>query len=85
MKIDIYRSTASKTKYLSIPAGTEPSKLKVPKDFDPDLKKIALFKSGTEIKSGDETIGLNSAEIIEQIKKNGYAVHRAAVVTKEKV
>jgi hypothetical protein len=84
MKIDIYRSQKNATKYLSVPAGADPGKLKLSADFDPDLKQLAPFKKGLDINPGDETIGMNPAEIIEQIKKHGYAAHRAGIKMTEK-
>ncbi|MDY6944548.1 MAG: hypothetical protein SXG53_02425 [Pseudomonadota bacterium] len=85
MKVDICCRRRNATKFLSVQAGTDPSKLKLPASFDPDLKQLARFKTGLDINPGDPTIGLNPAEVIAQITRNGYAVHSAPILAKEKI
>jgi hypothetical protein len=85
MKIDVYRSTKNQTRFLSVPAGADPKKMIFPETFDSDLRDVEPYHSGLDIQSGDQRIGLNSAEIIGQINKYGYAVHGALVRMSEKV
>jgi hypothetical protein len=78
MKIDTYRSTKNKGKFVSVPSGTSPKTL-LPANIDPDLKSLSLFKTVDDVQVTDKRIALDSADIIQQISKNGYAIHGAEI------
>lgn len=77
MKIDIYKSVKSGNKYLSVPDGTDVTKLNLPSGFDPDLLSLSPFKSSLDIQPSDQRAALDSADVIQQITDKGYAVHGA--------
>jgi hypothetical protein len=82
MKIDIHRSTQNKAKFISVPSGTSPQTL-LPADIDPDLKSLSPFKT-IDVEATDKRIALDGADIIQQISKNGYAIHGAKITMTEK-
>ena len=79
MKIDIYRSATSSTKYLSVPSGTNVEDLLFPPSIDRDLLKLSPFKTELDVSPEQPRIALDVADVISQIDKNGYAVHSATV------
>ncbi|WP_347888607.1 hypothetical protein ABHF54_02500 [Nitrosomonas europaea] len=79
VRIDIYRSNSNSSKYLSVPAGTDVTKLSVPEEFDKDLISLSPFKSEHEIVKGKPYIALNPDDVINQIEKSGYAIHGATI------
>lgn len=82
MKIDIYRSTKNKSKFISVPSGTSPKTL-LPANIDPDLKSLSPFKT-IDVQTTDKRAGLDGPDIIQQISKNGYAIHGAKITVTEK-
>jgi hypothetical protein len=79
MKIDIYKSVKNGTKYISVPANADIEKMAFPASLDTDLLSLSPFKTALDIQPGDGRVALNSADIIDQINKNGYATHTATV------
>lgn len=75
MKIDIYRSATNSTKYLSVPSGADVGNLVLPANIDSDLLKLSPFKTPLEIRPEQPRIALDAADVINQINKNGYAIH----------
>lgn len=82
MKIDIYKSAINGNKYLSVPEGTDVTKLKVPSNFDSDLTTLSPFKASLEIDPKKPNIAIESVDVIEQIERNGFAVHGAKLEIK---
>ncbi|MGO9722868.1 MAG: hypothetical protein ACLPOA_20330 [Methylocella sp.] len=82
MKIDIYRSTQNKGKFISVPSGTSPKTL-LPANIDPDLKSLSPIKT-IDVQATDKRIALDGADIIQQISTNGYAIHGAKITVTEK-
>lgn len=82
MKIDIYKSTKNGDKYLSVPKGTKVESLQLPDPVDPDLLTLSPFKTRLELTPGKSHPALDQDNIIEQIEKNGYAVHGAKIEIK---
>jgi hypothetical protein len=85
MKIDIYSSARNRRKYLSVPAGTDLSKIQFPANFDPDLRTLRPFKSQHEIVPGKPQVALNTDDVASQIQAKGFAEHSAAVTIKVSV
>ena len=79
MKIDIYCSKNNSEKFLSVPSGTDVSKLKLQDDFDNDLIEVNLFKKEAEIILGESYIALDAVDLARQIKEKGYAIHFARI------
>jgi hypothetical protein len=79
MKIDTYTSATNGGKHLSVPAGTDLSKMPFPNTLHPDLHKVYPRKKSEDIQPGDSRTGMNSADIIDQINKNGFAVHDTTI------
>jgi hypothetical protein len=77
MKIDIYRSNKDRTKFLSVPTGTNINTMQFPAGLDPDLQPPLLVQAerGMDIAYGQPRIGLNVDDIMAQIGKKGFAVH----------
>jgi hypothetical protein len=66
MKIDMYCSVNNKMKFLSVPAGTDVSKMQFPADFDPDLR-VLRFKSQLEFIPGEHYIAVDAQDVVNQI------------------
>lgn len=75
MKIDIYRSTKSGNKYLSVPEGTDVTKLNLPADTDPDLLALSPFKTSLQLEPNMPRIALDQEVVIRQITERGFAIH----------
>lgn len=73
MFVDIYSSNKHFGKHLTVPAGTKENLL--PLKVDPDFGSLKLVNARLEIVSGAFNGVLDAADVIEQIKKNGYAFH----------
>lgn len=82
MKIDIYKSTKNGNKYLSVPAGKDVKTMSFPTTLDKDVSTFSPFKTSLEIQPGDHKAALDCDKVIEQIQKNGYAVHEAKIEIK---
>jgi hypothetical protein len=82
LKIDIYKSTKDGNKYLSVPKGTKVESLLLSDPVDRDLLTLSPFKTRLEITPGKAHFALDQDNIIEQIEKNGYAVHGAKIEIK---
>ncbi len=85
MKIDIYKSTKNGTKYLSVPAGTDVKKYKFPPNIDPDLLSLLPFKTSLDIKEEDNRVAIDSRQVINEINKNGYAIHGAKIEVRRSI
>ena len=77
MKIDIYKSTKNGNKYLSVPENTDVTKVNLPNDVDPDLRTLSPFKASLEIDPTQPRVALDTDDVLNQIKNNGYAIHGA--------
>lgn len=75
MKIDIYNSTITGNKYISVPKGTKIEDLELPADIDPDLLSLSPFKTRLELDPGKTHFALDQIDIINQIEEKGYAIH----------
>jgi hypothetical protein len=73
MRIDIYQSNVNSTKFLTVPAGTDLSTLKV---RDTDYVSVKPFKTDRECNEGDSRIAFDSDAAIAAIKADGYYLHR---------
>ncbi len=82
MKIDIYNSTITGNKYLSIPKGTKIESLELPADFDKELLTLSPFKTRLELDLSKPHFALDQADIIQQIEEKGYAVHGSTLEIK---
>jgi hypothetical protein len=82
MKIDIYTSSKSGEKFLSVPKGTRIEALELPDSIDPDLLTLSPFRTRLEIDVNKEHPYLNQENIITQIEANGYAIHGAKAFIK---
>jgi len=72
MKIDIYQSNANAAKFVTVPAGTDLSTLKLP---DTDYVSVKPFKKNCECNQGDSRIAFDSDAAIAAINANGYYLH----------
>ena len=75
MKIDIYKSANSGSKYLSVPSGTKMAELQLPADTDPDFLTLSPLKTRLELDPKKNLAALNLADIKAQIAAKGYAIH----------
>lgn len=75
MKIDIYTTLANGHKYLSMPVSVKPEDLHLPDDVDTEVLHLSPFKTRLEIIEDKPHKALDSNNIIQQIKANGYAIH----------
>jgi len=78
--IDIYKSTKNGNKYISVPKGTKIIQLELPDSIDPDLLTLSPFKTRLEIEPKKAHAALDQDNIIQQIERNGYAIHEAKTV-----
>jgi hypothetical protein len=76
MLVDTYKSEVDNKKYISVPVGTDVSKLSV-SELDPDYGKLVLSRSGVELDPNDPEAGLNNAAILQDIADHGFAAHFA--------
>ena len=79
MKIDIYKSTKSDYKYLSVLENTDVTMLNLPADIDPDLLTLSPLKTSLELDLNKPRAALDQDDVINQITKNGFAVHGAKI------
>ena len=79
MRIDIYKNTKNRNKYLSVPKKTKVESMQLPDPVDPDLLTLSPFKTRLELTPGKSHSALDQDDIIRQIEKNGYAVHGAKI------
>lgn len=82
MKIDIYKSTKNGNKYLSVPAGTDIQKLTLPASADADMLTLSPFKTRLELDLSKQRAVLDQKDVMNQIQKNGFAIHEAKVEIK---
>lgn len=75
MKIDIYKSANSGSKYLSVPSGTKMAELQLPADTDADLLTLSPLKTRLELDPKKKQAALDIADITKQIAAQGYAIH----------
>lgn len=75
MKIDIYQSALSGSKYLSVPVGTKMASLQLPADTDTDLLTLSPLKTRLELNPKKKLAALDQADIEKQIAAKGYAIH----------
>ena len=75
MKIDIYKSVKNGKKYLSVPENTDVTTIIFPNDIDQDLLTLSPFKTNLDIDPSSPRIALDANDVIQQIQKNGYAIH----------
>jgi hypothetical protein len=75
IRIDIYRSTSDRSKYLSVVGGTDIADMAFPADMDADLHSVSPYKEGVEIQSGKPAMGLDVEEILGQLGRRGFATH----------
>lgn len=76
MTIDIYQSNTNRTKFLAVPAGTNPTSISVPGN---DYKSLKPFKDNIEIAVGDSRAGFDSAAAMAAITRDGFYIHGAVV------
>ena len=79
MNIDIYQSTKKSDHFLSVPAGTDLSTIKVSEEEGKTYGEVKTFKKSLSIDASDKRIAIDSSNVIEQIANKGYAIHGAAV------
>lgn len=75
LSIDIYRSSLDRSKYLSVPAGTDLASMAFPADTDGDYQTVSIYKQGVDIESGKPAVGLDVDDLLGQIAKQGFAFH----------
>jgi uncharacterized protein YcgL (UPF0745 family) len=80
MIIDVYVSTKNESKFLSVPQDTNLSELTIE---DQDYKSVSLSKKGKHINLNENRIGVNTNDVINQINKNGYALHSTKTTFEE--
>jgi hypothetical protein len=78
MKVDIYRSTRNKSKFLSLPADTDLATFKFPLGFDSDLRNVVKVKT-VDVNPAKAPVAMDTGDIARQIDAQGFAVHGATV------
>lgn len=81
MLVDIYQSASHSSKYLTVPNGFDVNKLNI-EEIDKDYKVVKTFKTNIDLVTNSKLIAATD-EILNQINKNGYAIHRATVLASE--
>ena len=71
MNIDIYKSIKNGNKYLSVPAGTDVTKLKLPSTIDPDFLSLSPFKTAFKLDPSVKRAALDQDDVEKQINKQG--------------
>lgn len=77
MKIDIYKSAKSGSKYLTVPAGTKLESLSLPEGTDPDVLSLSPFRTRIELDPKRPRTAIDEDDIKAQIASQGYAIHEA--------
>ena len=80
MIIDIYTSSINGEKYLSVQKGTKIESLELPESIDSDVLSLSPFRTRLELNPEKARDALDQSYIINQIEKQGYAVHGANTV-----
>ena len=73
MRIDMYRGSNRHAVLLSVPSGTDLSKISLPTVSN--LGTWEPFQKNDEIAAGEHRIGVDAADVIAQIKAKGFALH----------
>ncbi len=77
MKIDVYTSALNGKKHLSVLKGTKIKELDLPSDIDKDMLELSPFRTRLDIDTTKEHDAIDYKDVLEQIEKNGFAVHGA--------
>ncbi|HCV3170443.1 TPA: hypothetical protein OV564_002592, partial [Acinetobacter baumannii] len=67
--------------YLTVPNGFDVNKLNI-EEIDKDYKVVKTFKTNIDLVTNSKLIAATD-EILNQINKNGYAIHGATVLASE--
>ena len=79
MKVDVYKSIVKGNKYFSVPEGTKVEEMKLPRDVDPDILSLSPFMSKIDVDPSKPRIAFDSAAILADIKRQGYAIHSTEI------
>jgi hypothetical protein len=74
MKIDVYTSYTTGSKFLCVAKGTNLHDLSLGDDVDSDLLSLSPFRTRLELDAGKEHNALDQADVLQQIAEKGYAV-----------
>ena len=83
MKVDTYKIVKS-NEYITVPAGTDMTTIKLPEKVQSHFKTVELFKKDFEIDPSKPLIAIDQKDIINQITNNGYAIHATDIVIEYK-
>lgn len=75
VSVDIYRSSSDRSKFLSVPSGSNLAEMTFPADTDNDLFSVSLYKDNVELERGKNAVGLDVDSILNQIEMRGFAFH----------
>jgi len=76
MSVDLYQSATDPTKFLALPAGTDPTELMGPMTFDQDYGQVIRYREAFEFDPAEAYAGVNAAKIAADILTVKWATYR---------
>jgi hypothetical protein len=78
MLVDVYKSASNPQRYLSVPAGTDPTKSSIAK-LDSDCQTVSPFMIGIEMAPSQPRVGFDNVVILRDIDEHGFAAHSVVI------
>ncbi|MGH9552664.1 MAG: hypothetical protein ACRD3W_25010 [Terriglobales bacterium] len=82
MRVDVYSSRKSSSKFVSVLHGTNLAGVQSPADPDLHISNLSLFKT-IDIQAEEKRAGFDAADVINQIEEKGFAIHGSKFIVNE--
>lgn len=76
IRVDLYQSATDASKFLALPAGTDPAELTGPMTFDQDYAAVERYQQGFEFDPSQDYAGVNAAKIAADLLTVKWAMYR---------
>jgi hypothetical protein len=76
LSVDLYQSATNPSKFLALPAGTDPAELTGPMVFDKDYADIVRYQEAFEFDPSESYEGVNAAKIAADLLTLKWAMYQ---------
>ncbi|MGK6308351.1 hypothetical protein [Variovorax sp. DT-64] len=76
LSVDLYQSATNPSKFLALPAGTDPAELTGPMVFDKDYAEIVRYQEAFEFDPSEAYAGVNAAKIAADLLTLKWAMYQ---------
>jgi hypothetical protein len=76
LSVDLYQSATNPSKFLALPAGTDPAELTGPMVFDKDYADIVRYQEAFEFDPSESYAGVNAAKIAADLLTLKWAMYQ---------